>query len=418
MPTRERFTFETALHSYRTIELLGEGGSGTVYKAEDEDGKLFAIKRLDPQKLSRDKLKRFENELRFCQRNTHQNIVTVTDHGAISIQGNKCPFYVMHYYAETLRTIMKKGLQTDKIMVYFSALLDGVEAAHLKKIWHRDLKPENILCDPSQDTLVVADFGIAHFAEEELYTLVETRPHVRLANFLYAAPEQRMRGNPVDHRADIYAVGLILNEMFTGEVLQGTGYKRISAIAQQFSYLDEVVEAMVQQSPSARPESLDVIKRMLIARRDEYVSRQKLNQLGNDVIRSSEIDDPLINDPVRVVDVEFDRGMLKFKLSRTVNPLWTQAFQDPGSYTFLVGYEPQRFDIRGNVAAIPAEERLVERLLENFKNYVSSANRLYKARVEEVHRQREAKERVRLQREREEAELSIRVRERLRKMLA
>ena len=66
---------------------------------------------------------------------------------------------------------------------------------------------------PNRIGLVVADFGIADFTAEELLTIVVTQPTERLANFLYSAPEQRVRGAPVDHRADIYSIGLILNEM-------------------------------------------------------------------------------------------------------------------------------------------------------------------------------------------------------------
>lgn len=77
-------------------------------------------------------------------------------------------------------------------------------------MWHRDLKPENILHDPIENRLVVSDFGIAHFTAELMHTLVETKLAERLANFHYAAPEQRRPGGLVDHRADIYALGLIL----------------------------------------------------------------------------------------------------------------------------------------------------------------------------------------------------------------
>jgi eukaryotic-like serine/threonine-protein kinase len=74
-------------------------------------------------------------------------------------------------------------------------------------VFHRDLKPENILYDRNADRLVVADFGIAHFEEDQLLTAVETKDRERLANFKYAAPEQGIRGRPVDHRADIFAFG-------------------------------------------------------------------------------------------------------------------------------------------------------------------------------------------------------------------
>lgn len=104
------------------------------------------------------------------------------------------PFYVMPLYQHTLRGLMDAGIERNRILPLFSLILDGVEAAHLLRVWHRDLKPENVLCDANSGSAVIADFGIAHFEEDELYTAVETRNGDRLANFQYAAPEQRIRG--------------------------------------------------------------------------------------------------------------------------------------------------------------------------------------------------------------------------------
>src|ERR1700724_951360 len=115
----------------------------------------------------------------------------------------------------SLRELMNDGMHAEAVLQQFGQIWNGVESAHLQDVWHRDLKPENVLI-LDKTCLAIADFGVARFAQEELYTLVETRPHARLANFLYAAPEQRTRGAPTDHRADIYALGLMLNEMFTG----------------------------------------------------------------------------------------------------------------------------------------------------------------------------------------------------------
>ena len=104
--------------------------------------------------------------------------------------------------------------------------------------------------------LALADFGTARFTEDELYTAVETKAQDRLANFLYAAPEQRVRGKNIDTRADIYAIGLILNEMFTHEVPQGSGYKTIASIAPEYSYLDEIVDKIIRQIPDERLNSI------------------------------------------------------------------------------------------------------------------------------------------------------------------
>jgi serine/threonine protein kinase len=198
----------------------------------------------------------------------------VLDEGFTIVGEKKAPFYVMPFYAKTLRNLIDDGIPNEKILPYFGQMLDGVGTAHLRNVWHRDLKPENFLYNPATDTLVVADFGIAHFEEEDLHTAVETRDGVRLANFQYAAPEQRDRGKRVDQHADIYSLGLILNEMFTHEILQGAGYKRIATVTPQFGYLDEVVDLMAQQGSERRPHSIDALKRLMRARGNEYISRQ------------------------------------------------------------------------------------------------------------------------------------------------
>jgi serine/threonine-protein kinase len=84
------------------------------------------------------------------------------------------------------------------------------------------LKPENLLVS-AQNRIVVADFGIAHFREEHMLTAIETRATERLANYRYSAPKQRTPGATVDERADIFALGYILNEMFTTDVPHGAG---------------------------------------------------------------------------------------------------------------------------------------------------------------------------------------------------
>ena len=99
---------------------------------------------------------------------------------------------------------------------------------------------------------VIADFGIAHFCEEEIIATVETKKAERLANFQYAAPEQREKGAIVDGRADVYAAGLILNEMFTGKLVAGGNYKKIGEVDEKYDYLDKVFEGLYCQNPNDR----------------------------------------------------------------------------------------------------------------------------------------------------------------------
>ena len=182
-------------------------------------------------------------------------------------------------FSTTLRELIATPIPHEQVLTKFSQILDGVEAAHLTDVWHRDLKPENILYNESSDLLIVADFGIAHFSVQELATIIKTKAKDRLANFQYSAPEQRQKRGNVDHRADIFALGLILNEMFTGDLIQGSGYRTIGSVNEGFAYLDPLVETMVQQNPDSRPHSIDEIKKDLIGRRNDFISRQKLNEL-------------------------------------------------------------------------------------------------------------------------------------------
>jgi hypothetical protein len=260
-------TFQTIFDVYTPQGPIGEGGSGRVVRVTDEAGAPHALKFLKPRVMTTQKAKRFRNELAFCFRNTHRNIITVEDWGLAEIEGVQVPFYVMPAFPKTLRSVMEESKKPEDLIALFIQMLDGIEEAHKKGIWHRDLKPENILIDETNKQVVITDFGVAHFSEL-VQTEIETRPHERLANFRYAAPEQRSNG-PVDHRADIYALGLILYEMLTAELLQGTSHLRIALIHPNLAALDQLVEWMSCQMPSDRPFSVGEIRDALRRALDE-----------------------------------------------------------------------------------------------------------------------------------------------------
>jgi serine/threonine protein kinase len=304
--------FESAFAIYTTQEIIGEGGSGVVYKALDENSNIVAVKCLDLKKSTKEKQKRFRNEINFCLRNTHKNIVTITDYGVHAQGKENTMFYVMPYYPSTLRKLMDNKIKPEKALIYFSQILDGLEAAHLKSVWHRDLKPENILYDPLRDILVLADFGIAHFGEEFLKTSIETKKNTRLANFRYAAPEQRGSGEKVDQRTDLFSLGMILYEMYTGLLLQGTGHKRVGEVLPEYSYLDNLIENLTRQSPANRPVSIDEVKKNLIGHENDYISRQRLDQLSKTVVPETEISDPLVINPIAILEVDYQNGSLIF----------------------------------------------------------------------------------------------------------
>lgn len=392
---------ESAFDTYKRVRQVGSGGAGAVIEVRNAAGETYAAKYLNPDQLTADKVKRFRNELSFCSKTTHPHIIRVLDWGWVEIDGQKCPFYIMPLYAGSLRELMKRGIEHSQALALYSQVLDGVEAAHLLGVCHRDLKPENVLCDSEGESLVVADFGIARFAEPMLQTAVETQLSSRLANFQYAAPEQRERGAQVDTPADVYALGLLLNEMFTGRIPLGVGFLKIESAAAAYAYLDDLVDLMLMQEPTQRPASIAEIKRQLVARGETVVEQQKLSRLKDTVIPAGEADDLLIDSPPELLGVKWEEGVLVFTLSQAVNDVWAECFKSPGDHTSVMGFEPNRFRIRGTHLKIGRvdDQGTAQRIVDYTKDYVAKANRNYRARLErEAHdRQRREEEALRQQ---------------------
>jgi serine/threonine protein kinase len=266
--------FHTPLETYTRVKQIGQGGTGVVVEVRDQVGRSFALKYLRPGHSNAQRMVRFRNEIRFGQRSVHPNIVSVVDVGKGILDDPESLFFVMPIYPLTLRQVLEQGIASHVGMSIFMKLLDGIEAAHLAGVFHRDLKPENVLLSADLSEVRIGDFGIANFSEEEIYTEAETRAGDRFGNFVYAAPEQRIRGATQDRRADFFSLGLILNELFTHEVPHGSGYRRISSMDPACGYLDAVVESLIQQSPERRPASADEIRDLLIKRRSIDVAKE------------------------------------------------------------------------------------------------------------------------------------------------
>lgn len=384
-------TFETPFDIYTEITVLGEGGAGRVYEVHNDKGESFALKCLSPEAITTERRKRFKNEIGFCQRTAHRNIIRVLDTGVHEVKGVKCPFYVMPKCKGTLRALIK-STQPSQVLPLFSQVLDGVEAAHKLNVWHRDLKPENILWDGN--SLIVADFGIAHFEAEAIYTAVETKLASRMANFMYSAPEQRERGAPVDHRADLFSLGLMLNEVFTHEVPHGAGYRTIASVAPDFAYLDPIVERLIQKSPDRRYQTIEELKGELIGNRNTFVALQKLDEAKGQVVSSNA---PPSFEPLKIVSLDYTGDALILSLDRNVPSGWAQEFQNPrGGHSAILGYGPDQFRIQGRTLAIGVRESesLIQKLVNNAKSYVEAANRGYVLQQQELAAQRDREERA------------------------
>jgi hypothetical protein len=195
---------------YRIIALLGRGGMGEVYRADDLTlGQPVALKFL-PEEASRDEtlLERFRNEVRLSRRVSHPNVCRVYDVG--EVDGHT--FFTMEYVdGEDLASLLRRigRLPPDKALEIARQLCAGLAAAHLKGVLHRDLKPANIMLD-GRGQVVVTDFGLAG--------LVDQIPgsDVRSGTPAYMAPEQ-LEGKEVNAKSDIYSLGLVLYEIFTGK---------------------------------------------------------------------------------------------------------------------------------------------------------------------------------------------------------
>jgi serine/threonine protein kinase len=389
--------FATSFGAYRATGVIGEGGSGRVYSVDGDDEQAYAVKLLEGEDQSREKVRRFKNEILFGSRHRHKNIVAILDHGLFDVGGEQQPFYVMPRYPATLRHDIKRGIPPERVLERFNSILDGVEAAHLLRVVHRDLKPENILLNEASVPLI-ADFGIARFSEEHMATIIETKPTTRLANFAYAAPEQRQSGQVVDARTDIFALGLILNEMYTGEVPYGTGYTTIQTRAPAYGFLDDLVSSMISRRPDDRPATISEIKNALIARHQAFVAHQKLDLLRQTVVPSSEVDDPVAREAIRVVGGDWDGSQLKFRLSQSPPPRWTQIVSGRnGGGPHFMNYPPERIRFNGDTACWPSSEHTAQQQIEQFKGRVAFANMEYVRQLEEVVRQEVEAARQRLQ---------------------
>jgi serine/threonine protein kinase/Tol biopolymer transport system component len=217
-------TTGTRMGRYEIRSLLGAGGMGEVYRATDPKlNRDVAIKVL-PAAFSADpeRLRRFEQEAQTAGALNHPNILAIYD--VATHEG--APYVVSELLeGETLRQRFKGGaLPARKALDYALQIARGLAAAHEKGIVHRDLKPENLFLT-SDGRIKILDFGLAKLIEPKIeaatQTGVPTRalptdPGTVMGTAGYMSPEQ-VRGQPVDHRSDIFSLGVILYEMLAGE---------------------------------------------------------------------------------------------------------------------------------------------------------------------------------------------------------
>jgi serine/threonine protein kinase/AAA+ ATPase superfamily predicted ATPase len=257
----------TIISHYKIVSKLGQGGMGHVYLAEDLHlGRKAALKMLAPE-FTRDEVikQRFKREAQAVAALNHHNIVTIFEFGDF----NNIPYIVMEYVnGESLRDRLRnKKLTLNEIIQITAQICEGLSKSHKTGIIHRDLKPENILFD--QDNCVkILDFGLAKFRNHENIT----QKSMRVGTINYMSPEQ-LSGQEVDTQSDIFSLGIILYELFTG-TLPFKGDYEASII---YSILHENPKPVVEFDQNLPPAVQSIINRSLAKeKKDRFNSVDQL----------------------------------------------------------------------------------------------------------------------------------------------
>ena len=229
--------------------LIGKGGMGAVYRAHQPHlGRTVALKVLRPE-LAQDAafVARFARESRAMARLSHPNIVALFDSGT---SGGYAWMVLEYIDGATLRTVLAEGrLSPQEAMRLVPQLCAGLQYAHGQGVIHRDLKPENILIDENGEAHL-ADFGLAKLDESGDLPEITQSGQV-LGTLHYIAPEQLAGDTAANHRVDIYALGVLIYEMLTGNLPMGRFEPPSRRIAIDLR-MDEVVLRSLERDPERR----------------------------------------------------------------------------------------------------------------------------------------------------------------------
>jgi hypothetical protein len=239
-------------------ELIGAGGMGAVYKARQLALNRPVALKILPATAARDTAfsERFALEARMLARLDHPHIVDVYDFGEAD-----GVFYLLMEYVDGLdlrRALHSKALSPDDALALVPQICDALQYAHDEGVVHRDIKPENILLD-RKGQVKIADFGLAKLLGEPGTSLTLTAPQQIMGTPRYMAPEQVEATRDVDHRADIYSLGVVFYEMLTGELPLGC-FARPSEKASIDARLDDIVLRALAKEPGQRYQQASDLK--------------------------------------------------------------------------------------------------------------------------------------------------------------
>jgi tRNA A-37 threonylcarbamoyl transferase component Bud32 len=254
-------TLEEVQAAFPELQLEGEigrGGMAVVFKARQPHlDRIIALKILAPWLAGEPGFaERFSREARVLAKLNHPNIVTIHDFGQAARF-----FYLMMEFVDgvNLRQAMQAGRFTpQQALGLVPKICDALQYAHGEGVLHRDIKPDNILLD-AKGRVKIADFGIAKLAGEAELPSMLTRSGMHLGTPAYMAPEQMEHPGEVDHRADIYSLGVVLYEMLTGELPLG----RFAAPSEKSAVderIDEIVFRTLEKERERRYQSAGEVK--------------------------------------------------------------------------------------------------------------------------------------------------------------
>lgn len=301
------------LGAYTLIDLLGEGGMGSVYLAEqDRPKRMVALKLIRPGLVTPRLLKRFELESEMLARLQHPGIAQVFEAGASPTPDGIQPYFAMEYVRGPTLTAFARdqSLSTRERLALFVRVCDAVHHAHQKGVIHRDLKPANILVnvpegvDPTNRTAVVAaaqpkvlDFGVARAADADAASnTMQTEAGQLIGTLSYMSPEQ-VAADPagLDTRSDVYTLGVILFELLSGRLPHAVSDKTIPEAVRAISEDEPALLSSVDRSLAGDAQT--IVGRAL--EKDRERRYQSASELSADIERMLRNEPILARPPTR-----------------------------------------------------------------------------------------------------------------------
>lgn len=256
-----------AFPQFEILELSGSGGMGAVFKARQPLlDRIVALKIL-PRRLAEEPefAARFSREARALAKLNHPNIVAVHDFG----ECGGFPYLLMEFVdGANLREAMQAGkCSPQEAFAIIPEICAALQYAHDEGVLHRDIKPENLLLD-TRGRVKIADFGIAKLLGDESALEARLTGSLTPGTPQYMAPEQLERSSTVDHRADIYSLGVVFYEMLTGELPIGR-FSAPSAKTDVGATVDDIVFSSLAKEPESRQQSAKALKTQVENAADE-----------------------------------------------------------------------------------------------------------------------------------------------------